>query len=383
MRRGLWLLFITVWMALLPVRALANSGPPHETGDRPGAVLPARSTTVHVLKEHLRMEVAEALDEAKVTARYEMENRGPGVDALPVLFVLQDFAAGWRASSLPVVTWNGEPLPVGEVKTDQSLAEERKRMREAWGGESQVIDPVSGQVYSLRNDYGHPVDGDEWQMRYVRFELPLEAGEKGSLEVSYQAQAGFDRTRYVYPVYHFQYLLLPARGWASFGPLEIEILAPPARQAYFQSNLDFTYQEGAYRASLPGLPDENLIFSFMSRRGILFGITQKGVYYWTAFALLLSAAVGVAMGLGRLAARARTAGWSVAAGLGLGAVLGLPANLLLLILLLGSVFPTGNVHGYDTLLIGALQFIVTVPVTLITAGVAARRYHRRRASHSG
>lgn len=355
---------------MVPARALANGGPPWASGDKAGVILPGKSSTVHVVREHLRFEVDDGLSEARVTARYELANRGAGAESLPVIFVIQDFYPGGAGASTPTVTWKGARLPVEQVGPIAGLGDDpHAQMREAWGGESRVIDPVSGEVYPYAG-YGRPDDA----MQYHRFELAMAPGESASLEVTYYQQSGFDKNRYTYPVYQYQYLLLPARGWASFGPLEIEIAAP--RQAFFASNLGLTWQEGAYRATLPALPEENLLFSFMSRRGILFGIVQPGPYYTLLVVLTLAAAVFVALGLAQWAARSRTPALATWSGLGLALFAGLPLNGLALFLLYQLILPLHE-QGYGILFIGLFAFVASVPVTLILTPLRARKLLHR------
>lgn len=373
MRRCLLFLLFAVLLMLVPAPAQANGGPPRMTGDKMGVVLPGKSSTLHVSREELRFVVDADLRGAQVTARYELANRSATAERLPVIFVVQNFLGG--GSSEPQVIWQGEKLGVEALSSESQTEAERSAMRQAWGGESQVVDPVTGEVYPFPPSGRSPED--EWRMQYYRFELALEAGATGTLEVSYLQHGGFDKNRYTYPIYQYQYLLLPARGWASFGPLSIEIAAPPPGEAFFASNLGLTWSDGAYRATLQGLPEQNLLFSLMSRKGILFGLVQPGPYYALLFLLLLGAAAGVSLGLGRLVSRLRTRRTAVWAGIGVGLLLGLPANLLALFLFYWAM-PALHEQGYGIAIVGLGQWILSAPVSLILTPIAAGRYYDRR-----
>ncbi|MFZ5827351.1 MAG: hypothetical protein ACOY94_23880 [Bacillota bacterium] len=367
-------LMILALVLTLPGGAAANGGPPQVGGDMAGVVLPARSSTVHVLKEWLRFQVSDDFEEAQVTARYQLENRGEAV-TLPVVFVVQDFG---HRREVPVITWNGEPRSVLPLSTTSLDPAQQELMRKAWGGESEVVDPVSGERYVLEDYRGQPVGDEDGRLSFYRFELVLGAGEGGMLEVTYTQQAGYDRARYVHRVYHYQYLLLPARGWASFGGLEIEVEAAPARRAYFASSLPLTWSDGAYRASLPGLPEQNLLFSFMSRARILGSMVHPGPYYWIAAALLMPLAYFSGRGMGWLAARIRSRGWARTVAVLTTLSVGLVGNFILMLLIF-SLFPWLIIIGYAaTPFIGVTQWFISVLVTLVAALRAVSRYHPRR-----
>jgi hypothetical protein len=59
-------------------------------------------------------------------------------------------------------------------------------------------------------------------------------------------------------IYTYRYLLSPAKGWAEFGPLDIEIKTPFYMT---QCNLEgFEKNEEGYALHLDGLPDKELEF---------------------------------------------------------------------------------------------------------------------------
>lgn len=370
-KRGLSLLLAVALLLMTAGGAHANSGPPRWTGDKAGALLPGRSSTIHVAQEHLRFAMAESLAETQVTARYLMENRGNQPEQVELIFVIQDWGPGWLQASDPTFTLDGERLTSVPVPSEALPEAAQREMAAAWGAESQVIDPVTGERYDL-----DPYGGGDGRLLYHQASFPLAAGERKELAVSYYQQAGFHKNRYAHPIYHYQYLLLPAKGWASFGPLEIEVVAPPASKAFFRSTLDFTYRDGAYRASFPTLPEQNLTFAFMSRAGMIGGLVTTGNYFLLAFLLLLPLAVLVGIGLGQLTGRIRSAGWArfvaVLAGLLLGGLIDLA-----LLALLYSLSPVIRGAGYATLFIGVLQLFLLAPISAVAASVAGGRLHRR------
>jgi hypothetical protein len=355
------LVLVTGLLLLTAAPAAANSAPPRWAGDKPGVVLPGSTSQVHVTGETLRFVLADDLKTADVTAHYDMENRGPALTGFPVVFVIQDVAAGDRTVA---VTWNGQPVTAAPISQHELSAAQAEEMNKAWTAMDTVIDPVTAQRYDF-NSFGSAA------MRYVQFALDLPAQGKGALEVSFQQAAGTDRTRHVNEIFHYQYLLLPARGWASFGPLEIAVKAPPAAQFFFASTLPLQRQGDEYRATLPGLPEENLAFAVMSRRGLIGGLADPGPYYWMVFGLALIGAALVGYGLGRLARRIRTRGWAVAVGMLAGVLVGGILDLLIVFGLIGAMPALGN-QSYGNVFVGVGQALVAIVVTTVVSGVTAR-----------
>jgi len=358
------LLFFLIGLA--PVRALANAAPPRYVGDAGGPLLPGHSDQVHVLHEALWFHLHPDLRFADVRAVYTLENRGPALFGQPFIFVAQSSGDDLKLAA----TWEGASLPVEEVDPEQFTPGELEAMEEVWTRVDTWLDPVTGEFYDP------DVVAGQGGLRFYRFAVDLPAGGVGKLEVGYQHRGAYDRVRHVHPVYHYQYLLQPARGWASFGPLEIRVTLPAEINTYFASNLDFEREDGAYRVQLPGLPDENLTFAVMDRAGILFGFTQAGPYFTMAFAILmvLAAAVGVAFGwlTHRLPRQ-----WAPLAAAAAGLLLGGLLDIVLAAYVL-KAFPALREQSYGLYLEALGQGLVGAVVSTVAAVVSSRRLSQRR-----
>ena len=99
-------------------------------------------------------------------------------------------------------------------------------------------------------------------MRWYQYEMTVPAGETVINEVSAPIYPDING-RMEPPVYQYTYLLSPARSWAGFGTLDIEIVTP-----YYLIESDifpkFEKTESGYATSLNGLPSGELIFSMSS-----------------------------------------------------------------------------------------------------------------------
>lgn len=353
---------------LAPRPVEANAGPPRYEGDAGGPLLPGESDQVHVLSERLSFDLDRDLRTATVTARYRVENRGEALPAQPFVFVVQgvsDFDdLGLTAA------WEGEALQVTEVDLSAYTPEQIAEMKQAWTTAKTLLDPVTGEPYEAEH-FGSEV------LRYFTFDVPLPGGLSGELVVTYRARAAYDRVRYTHFVYNYQYLLLPAQGWASFGPLEVEVRAPVGTEYYFASNLPFRWEDGAHRASLDTLPGENLTFAVMSRAGILFGWLQPGPYWWMAFILVMLLAAAVGLGLGWLAGMIPSRGWAAWVSFLGGLLLGGFCDLYLAVCVI-EFFPTLATQDYGVILAAIGFALVGAVVSAVAARWSALRTWRNR-----
>lgn len=369
-QRRLAMLLLLLMIVAAPTSALANAGPPRYVGDTGGPLLPGESAQVHVLREDLQFHLRPDLRYADVIASYTLENRGPALSGQPFIFVVQALDDDLELAA----AWEGIRLPVEEVDPAQFTPGEREAMAEAWTRVDTWLDPVTGEFYEPE------VVAGQTGLWYYRFFVDLPAGAVGKLEVSYQDGGAYDRVRYVHPVYHYQYLLQPARGWASFGPLAIEVTVPEGIDIYFASNLEFQREEGAYRVQLPCLPDENLTFAVMDRAGILFGLTQSGPYFGMGLAILLVLAVGVGLALGWLTHRLPRK-WAAGAAAAAGLLVGGPLDVLLAVFIL-RCFPALREQSYGLYLVGFADGLLGAVASALAAGLSAWRLSQRRAARS-
>lgn len=359
--------FLLLILLAIPAVSLANSAPPRTYGDKPGVLVPGASHQVHINREDLQFVLTNNGYAANVTARYEMENRGGALTDFPVAFALQGNGGSQHDLN---VTWNGKPLSVILRETGGLSDEQRREMDQAWTAMDFVVDPVSGESRKFQGAFGHNL------LSLGLFNLSMDAGAKGTLEVTYEGRAAMDRTVYAYPVYHFQYLLLPARSWASFGPLEIRVQGADPKATFFKSNLPFTYQDGEWRASFNGLPDQNLAFSVMSRKGIIGNMATSGPYQFAQFILYSLIVTLIAIGLGKWCAVIRKKAWAVVvAVLSTGLLVGVGGFMLAFGIM--SLIPPAQGTGYGGAFLAFGETFLSVPIMAAVAGIVAARKNDR------
>lgn len=91
------------------------------------------------------------------------------------------------------------------------------------------------------------------------------------VSVKYRAGATMDQTKTSRPIYSFDYILNPAQNWSALNSLNIEIIPPESSPHIISSNISLERgEDNIYRASLTGLPENDLSFSFYASEEISF-----------------------------------------------------------------------------------------------------------------
>jgi len=91
-------------------------------------------------------------------------------------------------------------------------------------------------------------------------QFPASSGK--TVSVGYKALGTMDSRNTGSPLYTFSYLLTPAKYWAAFNNLDIEIITPSQAPHIVQSNIELEKTSpGHYTASLASLPEKDLYFT--------------------------------------------------------------------------------------------------------------------------
>lgn len=221
---------LALLLALL-TPAAANSTPTRLDGVGGSALEVDENCPVTVSAEQLTFQIQRDDDYgrlcAQVTAVYQMENPTEEPLTVPIAFYLEErkgrVGNGLEPSQVSV-TADGQALPFTqqEVENDDP---DRER---------------TALVYTVE----FPAGG----IREVAVSYP---------SFSYSIQEGTTYWRHT-----FTYLLSPARNWADFGTLDIEISVPEEAPYIIDSTLPLEEAgEGCYTAHFDGLPEGELEFT--------------------------------------------------------------------------------------------------------------------------
>lgn len=112
--------------------------------------------------------------------------------------------------------------------------------------------------YGHRNDSLFSLEFDDYTQRLVllKYDAQFRSGEN-TMTVSYNAKSssnfGYDPAKYT-----FDYISLPAKEWAGFSDLTVNVITD---SYVLDSNLAFVKRDGGYTASCAALPEENISFT--------------------------------------------------------------------------------------------------------------------------
>lgn len=341
--------------------ARANMAKWWADGERHGPLVPQKDTDVRVDSEDLAFVVAPSLGRAAVTATYRMTNGSAVATSAEVAFVVA-VAEGAEDSELAPeasIALDGAPVTF-HVVTDADLlgpavdawlgvhpdvALELARLaalprnpryadlaalRRLVPASNSESDDLLGWYRLRKSPLTSERDGSHrsltvraaeevipgavaklqqgWSslasrrcLSWLAFQLDFAAGATRTVTVRYAHTAGSDTSKAVNETFIYDYLLSPAKRWARFGPLHVTVQLPP--ETSLRSSLPFVREGDTYRAELPGLPAGDLSFDVMSRKGLLFGMTQSGGYWSLLLAVLTGVTFALGMWLGRTWAR--------------------------------------------------------------------------------
>lgn len=419
----------------LPLPALANMAKSVIDGDRPAILAPSARTAIRVDGESLDFTVDSKLHTAAVTATYRLSSAATeGTEGADVAFVYlrpdgdHDAKARVEIDGAPVEAKAQSDAEVLEPALRDWLAAHKDVDQalhavvdkgDSIAGDPSLRDPVAAaggrcdyddcrallswyrwvQDYDEDRPVRHAEDDriyfaaheaipgevealakrwsathDRPRLGFLRFHLDMVAGQRRTVTVRYEQRATRDRAKHVNETFTFDYLLSPAKQWASFGPLDVTVHAPPDLD--FSSPFPLKPEGDAYRASLPTLPEGELSFSLRSRQNLWFGWADTGNYWIVLTAGMLGSAIAVGAGTGRWWQQRRR--W-VSALLRLFAAGPLAASVSFAVLVLLSIaFPPHALgFGYGGLVGGALLVLLSIPVgavaSFVSAAVRARR----------
>jgi hypothetical protein len=371
-------------------RARANMAESRAEGSGSGVMVARRSSPLRVDAEDLVFDVAPNLGSARVVATYRFTNPTDAQRVGEVAFV---YVRGPHAFSPDVpdvsIKVDGAPIAWKRITDTDQLTPQLEAWVAAHPGAvansptlSAWLDATGGMrdelvVLAAREvipqavaamEVGWTQLGAPRRMTWLVFELKVAAGASQIVEVAYTHVPGFDHETRVNTTYEYEYLLSPAKTWASFGALRLRVTLPP--KTWARSSIAWRRDGDDYLATLDGLPDGELVFSVMSTDRMWFGMTTPPGYW----AILLATLTGVASAAGVALRRPERKGRAIRA------VAGTAVGLLAgggVCVLVSYVFPPHALgFGYGP----AFGELLLVPVFAALAGAVAAcaGYGRRR-----
>lgn len=254
--------------------AHANMARAYWAGETHGPLMAQGATTVRVDSEDLAFTLSDDLELARVVATYRMTNTGAAIASDEVAFV---FVRGEERRSLESPLASAPTVLVDGTATTVRVLEGQE--------EAGARDAPWTKV-------------EHQQLGWMVFHLDFAPGQSRTVEVQYPHRPTLDLSRHVNPTFTYDYLLSPAKSWASFGPLTVTVRTPAATQL-LGSTIALKRAGEVYRAELTSLPEGELTFSVSSTRGLWFGFTSPAGYFALVGGVLALLALPLPWLLGR------------------------------------------------------------------------------------
>ena len=256
---------------LFPATVDANAAPIEMVADeeyRAPAFLATidADTPLQVESEELLFDLRESAYYAKIEARYILVNPTNKKVKQRVIFPYvstEEYYASYSGAATDFVS-NIDFLPPNDV-TDVAIkldtTEVDCKIFERNGDSELPIFQCCNETLSfnvsepwMNRDNSEPV-------RLACFDLEIAPASTHQMNATYWAGASLDRSTTSKYKNVFSYLLSPAKHWASFGTLVINVF-PNKKQPYMvNSTIPFTAEEtGTYTTELDALPDKDLRF---------------------------------------------------------------------------------------------------------------------------
>ncbi|MBC8869735.1 MAG: hypothetical protein H8E44_09975 [Planctomycetes bacterium] len=263
-----------VMLAVMPAVAWANAGPPHVPGRLIGE--PNGLESVAIKHERLTFDLRPLAGggSAQVEALYTIENTGEErtVDLV--------FVSGPMVSDSAAVVLDDQPIAAVWKKVDA--------LPPAW--QTPDSTPAIGGKGTL------PYEADA-ALEIPHFSITLKPGAH-QLRVSYSAKPTSYATGGSPRLYwQLAYILAPAREWAGFGGLDVQVQLPKGWR--FASTLPLTRAGDQLTGSFGELPADAIAMTAQARGMPIVG----AVVFWSSKLLLLACVVGGPVILWRLGRR--------------------------------------------------------------------------------
>ena len=328
-RSALRLALGTALVLAVPGVVVANMADPFVPGDVLGEPSPGLAGLV-VEHESLRVDLrGEPTVEAVYQIRNDSTRREVALEFV-ALGLYSDYGGdrdALRGDTTRAYTVSLDGAPVPAEPTDSLL------VPIMWLSGLDVPSPDGSTLLATTTagafEVGEP---DTTRASGLRFRLAVEPGVH-TVRVRYPVRlAGYEGTEHVHPTRLFAYSLAPARRWAGFGRLDVEVLLPPGVDA--ASTPDLARDGDRLTGSFDGLPADVLGVSFREPAPVAVPLLEGLALLWLGLGL-----VGVPALLGVRAAR-RGRSWKGA-------------------LVVGPLAALAALAGYAALRVGAISFAET------------------------
>ncbi len=150
---------------------------------------------------------------------------------------------------------------VAGMKYRYNMQESNELWRKLYAFNLKNLDDILYKHGLLVDRHILPLDG--LYMHAIVYTVDFEPNSEREVSVSYKAECSWSDLKAQNTQYFFEYLLSPAKTWAQFSNLYIEVIPPEQAPYILESSIKLTRAaEGIYTAFLETLPDSELKLTF-------------------------------------------------------------------------------------------------------------------------
>ncbi|MDD2591413.1 MAG: hypothetical protein PHP11_03070 [Erysipelotrichaceae bacterium] len=159
-----------------------------------------------------------------------------------------------------------------------------------------INDYIDEQENRYLNDWDLKAELDSDRLYGMHYQVTFKPKQTKKITVNYLINGTMDKSNTVEPIYHFTYLLSPAKNWASFKDLTIDIYTPQDNRHIIDSSINLKkITNDHYQFESPELIDGELEFSLYTNEDISFiDRTAKVVERWQ-YVLIFFSPIVIAM----------------------------------------------------------------------------------------
>ena len=246
--------------------AWANMGKPWREG--PLVAEPQGFEAVRIVHEDLRIDLSDLADgasSATVRVSYKLDNGGQPVRLRPVFATGASGAEGFEARL--------------DGRTVAARPAQPAALPKPWQP------PATTPALSGEQPLSYEVD----QPSNLVLDFVLPPGQH-DFSVSYRAEAMLSKREGPTLLYQFAYVLAPARSWADFGGLDVQVSVPEgwrfaAAPALRKDERDDDPRRDVYRGRYPGLPGDAIAITTQAAPGLGYSALSLATQLWLGLAV--------------------------------------------------------------------------------------------------
>ena len=277
------LLFIFM---LFPLNVNANAGPVIIPAPPSYEIALLENCPITVEREKLTFDMRGVYDVyqtyggAAVTADYKMYNPTDTIQSVEMVFPI--IGTNFSQNLVASITANNQKISYQQMYGDKVSDKDQngniilydylgligdKNFRSIYDNEVNMGNLI--HTISNKDNVQLQEDRNYYRILFYVFTVDFPPKIQTELTVSYFSQYYSDRTglgAYDSSREHYMYILNPAKGWASFGGLDIEVIPDNTYPYLIDGTMDFQKTEaGTYIASADNLPENDLIFTMYDK----------------------------------------------------------------------------------------------------------------------